>query len=53
MSNEILHKRIVIELDVWSPFKHEAEADIDHLLNLKKERKLLSHCGNVKITIEG
>jgi hypothetical protein len=45
--NELVHKKIIIEYDVWQPFKKLVEAEEDNLLALKKENKLLPHAGNV------
>lgn len=46
--NNIHHKQIIIDMDVWEPFAKECMADIDALLSDIKTKKHLSHCGNVK-----
>lgn len=50
--NNIEHRKITIDFDVWEPFKKQAESDIDTLLSRIKEKHLLESCGNVKLTIQ-
>lgn len=49
--NEIEHITLRIELDVWQPQMMVARAEIDTLLMMLKEKRLLAHCGNVKTTM--
>lgn len=45
--NEIHSMQIVIDFDVWSAKKKEAFNDVDDLIHLIKEHKIMKHCGNV------
>ena len=50
--NRIEHKRIIIDYDVWQPFKLEAEKDLDQISDMLKTKGLLKHCGNVHMSFE-
>lgn len=50
--NGLHKKRIVVEYWAWEPFDHLVKADEDELLGLLKLKKILSHCGYVKMRFE-
>lgn len=50
--NEIHHKVITITYDIWEPFDKQSQEDLDNLISLIKEKKVLSHCGNVRLIVE-
>jgi hypothetical protein len=50
--NEIKHKVIIITFDIWEPFDKVSQEDLDHLISSIKEKKILGHCGNVRLTVE-
>lgn len=52
MGNVINHKRIVIDFDVWEPFKKDSEDDLDKLVGMVRTKELLKHCGNVHLRYE-
>jgi hypothetical protein len=50
--NEIHHKQVIITFDICEPFDKQSQEDLDHVISLIKEKKLFSHCGNVRLTVE-
>lgn len=48
--NKMKDKTITITYTTLEPFTKEAQADEDDLLALIKERKIMGHCRNVKVT---
>lgn len=49
--NNIHHRSIVIDFDVWEPQYKIVEGEIDTLINALKTKKLLAHGGNTKLQV--
>lgn len=52
MNNEIHHKEIVIEFDLWMPMHRQVEKEIDDIICQLKAKTLLAHAGNVKAILK-
>ena len=48
--NDIYHKRYILEFDVWDPQKKLAQDELDQMMFDLKNKHLLPHAGNVKLT---
>lgn len=48
--NDIYRRRYMLEFDVWDPQRLKTDAEFDSLMFDLKNKVLLSHAGNVKIT---
>lgn len=48
--NDIYHKRYTLEFDVWDAQKKITEAELDRIMFDLKNKILLPHAGNVKLT---
>jgi hypothetical protein len=48
--NRARHRVYLLQMDVWEPFTKVADIEVDKVVQFVKNN--LSHCGNVKISLE-
>jgi hypothetical protein len=49
--NVLTHHVLTVEFDMWEPFNKECRSELDTLINALKTKRLLNHCGNVKLRV--
>lgn len=48
--NDIYHRKYVLEFDIWDPQKQLAQNELDQIMFDLKNKILMPHAGNVKLT---
>ena len=48
--NDIYHRKYLLEFDVWDPQRKLTQAEFDQLMFDIKNKAILPHAGNIKIT---
>lgn len=48
--NDIYHRKYLLEFDIWDPQKLLAQGELDQIMFDLKNKVLMPHAGNVKLT---